>query len=78
MATKFKNIKCGIVNPTSVNNKTEEIRQHILEKKLDLFCITETWLKPIIDDANIKAMVPESYTMVNNMRDSLNRGGGVV
>ena len=77
MDSNLKNIKCGMVNAQSVGNKTLKIRELFDKDKLDILCITETWLKPVIDDAKINEMVPESYTSVHKMRNCQNRGGGV-
>ena len=41
-------INCGLVNARSINNKIESVIDFILEHKLDMLCITETWVS--VDD----------------------------
>src|SRR3977135_4528289 len=38
-------LKYGVLNARSVNNKTEAVVDFILENKLDVMCVTETWLQ---------------------------------
>ena len=79
MATNINNIRCGMVNVESASGKRDEINESIIKNNFDLFCISETWLKEYGDEAIIKAMLPASYTMVNEMRsESLGGGVGII
>ena len=45
MATNTRSYSnCALVNIQSVGNKTFEIREDIMDNKLDILMLTETWL----------------------------------
>jgi hypothetical protein len=72
--TKLTTIKdklnYGLLNARSINNKTETVVEFILEHKLDILCITETWLQS--DDSFTSMNVtPSGYSIISNPR--LNR-----
>ena len=67
-------MKIGHLNVRSIIDKIDEIRLIISKTKLDLLCISETWLHEKINDNMIN--VP-GYTIVRHDRNSNKRGGGV-
>lgn len=64
----------GLVNARSLLNKCELISNHLIDARLDLLAVTETWLNSDIGDSTIKAACPDGYTAVQLPR--LNRKGG--
>ena len=55
------NVICGLLNVQSVGNKTFDIRDTIIDYKLDVFLVTETWLSNYYDSAKISEMTPETH-----------------
>ena len=77
MASKNKHYKCGLLNVQSVGNKTIEIRELIEQFKLDIFMITETWLKEGVgEDSKINEMLPDTHNFFHVPR-KIQVGGGV-
>lgn len=68
-------LKCGVLNARSINNKTEAVVDFILEHKLDVLCVTETWLQAS-DSFTANSVTPNGFSIVSNPR--LNRRGGGV
>ena len=65
-----------LINCRSVCNKTTEIRDLVTDRRMDLLCLTETWMSGSEkDNPVISALLPDGYDIVNCARDS--RGGGV-
>jgi hypothetical protein len=60
-----------------VVNKSLDIHDLILEKELDVLCLTETWLKEAGDEPVIGELVPPGYTFTHRARRTGQRGGGV-
>ncbi len=64
-----------MLNARSVNNKSEAVVDFILEHKLDVLCVTETWLQ-VSDSFTANSVTPNGFSIFSNPR--LNkRGGGV-
>ena len=68
------NLRLGYVNAQSCRTKTEEIKDLIEEKDIDIMFVVETWLKPGRDNSFITDMAPPGYVI--NSLPRLNRGGG--
>ena len=69
--------KCSLVNSRSIREKTMDIREFILEHKLDFLFITETWLSGNSSDGvYISEVKPIGYTFSNFPR-TVRRGGGL-
>ena len=71
-------VKFGLMNVQSLNNKYDFVADHIVENKLDIVSITETWLSPK-DDLNspcVAAIEKHGYKFIHRPRCS-GRGGGV-
>lgn len=51
-----RNLSFSIVNTQSICNKVDEVLHHIIESKLDICCVTATWL----DDSNSKHRIIRS------------------
>ena len=76
MATNTRGlINCALVNIQSVGNKTCEIRDYIIDNKLDILVLTETWLQSY-DRAKIREMTPDTHSFLHVPREG-KRGGGV-
>ena len=79
MATNNKPVKCALLNPQSVVNKTEVIRELINEFSLDILVLCETWLK--IDEKSnattIRKMLPNTHIFKHIPRPRNIHGGGV-
>src|SRR5271156_249265 len=65
-------INFGVLNARSVNNKTESVVDFVLEHKLDILCITETWLQSE-DRFTTNHITPSGYSIISSPR----RGGGI-
>jgi len=61
------------LNPWSVCNKADVINDFIIDQKLDLLALTETWLADT-DSTTKSALLPEGYSLLLSPRGS--RGGG--
>ena len=70
-----KSTSLALINSRSVRNKAELIRDYIVDRDLDIVCITEKWLSTS-DTAVINALTPEGYNFRNLPRTD--RRGGVV
>ena len=59
MDSKVNTIKCCLAKVQSVTNESLKINELINERNLDIFCITETWLKEEEEDkSKIKECTP--------------------
>ena len=74
MASNSRYLNCGLINIQSVCNKTNEIRDLIIEKNLDILCVTETWLHEL-STSIINEMTPSTHTFLHVPRET--QGGGV-
>lgn len=73
-AASKRKVHVALLNFRSLNNKVEHMEYFMKEKKLDLFLITETWLKPKNESQLTDAS--ENFKVFHNMRTE-KRGGGV-
>ena len=67
----------GLLNSRSIRNKSDDIIDHVLDHKLNLIALTETWLHG--DDSDQKAIgdiTPAGYVFHHVHRNG-GRGGGV-
>ena len=64
-------IKIDHINAQSIQGHMEEIRLLVEDRSVDILCISETWLLPIVDNRYIK--IPN----FNIFRYDAGRGGGV-
>lgn len=71
----FQKLSAGLLNPWSVCNKADTIRDFIVDQNLDILALTETWLNGSIkDDPIISSLLPNGYNFIHVPRQS--RGGG--
>ncbi len=71
-------LSIGVLNCQSVRNKTDAIKDYLLELDLDVLFLTETWLKSgSVDNSVISDLVPTGYTFKHKPRDATHRGGGL-
>ena len=68
-------IKVGHLNARSVCNKSEIIRDLIIDQFIDILCLNETWLNEN-DTSVIQSLVPDTHKFFHNPRVQ-GRGGGV-
>lgn len=61
------------LNCRSLISHFTDIRQDVLEKKYDVFAVSETWLSTYVDDSNDFEI--DSYALLR--KDRVGRGGGV-
>ena len=66
-------MKLFLLNSRSINNKLNQFQNFVYSNKVDIFCVTETWLTDAIYDNEI---LPTDYSVYRNDRNS--RGGGVM
>jgi hypothetical protein len=65
----------SLINARSLNNKLSELQYILRHDKLDVLCITETWLNPVTVDALITDGC--HYSVLRTDRVSPHNGGGV-
>ena len=66
-----------LINANSVRNKTCLLRDFITDNKIDIMCVTETWIKEN-ETAVIAALVPETHLFCHNPRDGGYGGVGMI
>jgi hypothetical protein len=70
-------LSLGLINARSVKNKVLEIVDHIVDERLDIVAITESWMGPeghdLITEGNL---CPPGYKLILSSRTH-GRGGGV-
>ena len=70
-------LKFCLLNARSINNKSLQIKDYIVERNIDVFALTETWLKNSADsDFAIRDVCPSGYLILHVPRK--NRSGGGV
>lgn len=57
-------------------NKAIDINELIVDKDLDVLCLSETWFRDSGDEVSIGEMTPPGYTLMHSPR-TFGRGGGV-
>ena len=74
---KYGNIQFCVLNARSINNKTLHIKDYVVDNKIDILAITETWLKSD-DDCyfTIRDICPQDYVF-NHISRKTGTGGGV-
>jgi exonuclease III len=70
-------IKAGVFNCRSVNNKSSEILDHILDSGLDIVALTETWLSGNESDQRIIGQITPSGYIFHQIPRYGRKGGGV-
>jgi len=73
--TNIPKLKAAVLNARSVCNKALSLCEYVKDNNIDVFGITETWLKPA-DQSVIAELTPPGYTTLHIPRSS-GRGGGV-
>ena len=64
------------INAWSIRNKIGSFQHYLLDEKIDLCAITETWLKPD-DVVHPDEIVPPGYDILSKPRCDGRQGGGV-
>ncbi len=73
--TEKQMIKLGLLNIRSLLTKVLFVNHMITDHKLDVLCLTETWLKP--DEYIIlNESAPQDYCYKNEQRPKRRGGGG--
>ena len=73
--SEYSKINVKVLNARSVCNMSLELRELIIDDKIDILCITETWLRDG-DTATIAKLVPDTHVLYHVPRPS-GLGGGV-
>ena len=73
---KATHVIVGVWNARSAVNKALEVNEMIVERDLDVLCLTETWLREEGDDVSTGEMTPPGFSFLHRPRVS-GRGGGV-
>ena len=68
-------LQCAVLNARSVNNKTTLLNEYVKDNDLDIFGITETWLKAK-NQHSIAQLTPPGYTL-HHVDQPRGNGGGV-
>ena len=74
-SSQFKQISIGLINTQSIRNKTDLVKETIIDSHTDICILTETWLKPADDFYRVSA-TPECYTFLDIVREGERAGGG--
>ena len=74
-ASQYKQISIGLVNTQSIRNKTDLVKETIIDSNTDIFILTETWLRPADDFLRVSA-TPDSFTFLDIVREGERAGGG--
>ena len=70
-------VNIGYFNARSVRNKASELSEFVVDKRLDMCAITETWINDVVKDKVICGdLTPPGYKLEHTAR-SLGKGGGV-
>ncbi|XDV17969.1 hypothetical protein PO909_023757 [Leuciscus waleckii] len=68
-------VRAALLNARSVTNKTFVLNDFISTRELDIFFLTETWIKPG-DNSAFSELLPPGYSFLNTPRVT-SRGGGL-
>lgn len=74
-STSNQNFNIAHLNARSITNKTSLINDLILDKKWNLFCISETWQQPG-ECIHLNMLTPPGYCYISKPR-LVGRGGGL-
>lgn len=72
----IENLKIGHINARSVGKNAHNIEALILNDKIHILSISETWLKSEIS-ATLDDLVPQGYKILMRNRPGRKNGGGV-
>ena len=70
-------LRIGVLNVRSVVNKTALIHDVISDRRLDLFAVTETWMKASQPPTITHGMAPAGYRVLHRHRANDEESGGV-
>ena len=71
-----KSMRFSLLNPRSVRNKTLSLKDLTVDRNIDVFSVTETWLAKETDELIIRDLCPTDYEFYNVPRVS-RVGGGI-
>ena len=75
-STNINIVKCMLINVRSINNKLYKLTELLLDRDVDVCCVTETWLRdgtePVLAD-----LKREGFDVVSCPRNDNRRGGGI-
>ena len=74
--SKHQRLKIGFINARSARNKTEEICDLIVDNKIDVLFITETWLSSAGEEVISAELTPPNYNILSYPRNG-RKGGGI-
>ena len=67
-------LKCALVNAHSIYNKIPTFHHFVSDNKLDICCLTETWIKPN-DNSTPSCLPPINFSSHNTIRNGKTDGG---
>ena len=67
-------LKCTLVNAHSICNKIPTFHHFVSDNKLDICCVTETWIKPN-DNSTPSCLPPINFSSHNTIRNGKTGGG---
>ena len=75
----YAKLRVATLNARSISNKSAVICDHIIENKLDVLCISETWINDgEMTSSLLSSLLPSEYCLSHYYgRPQLSRGGGV-
>ncbi len=76
MSTPQLDCTLAITNIRSITNQGPALHQHISSHSVDLFALSETWLKPEDTTSLLSELTPHGYKLYHRPRP-IRRGGGV-
>ena len=60
-----KSMRFSFLNPRSVRNKTLSLKDLTVDRNIDVFSVTETWLAKETDELIIRDLRPTGYEFYN-------------
>ena len=79
LASKFtsKSLKISHINRRLINNKVLDFQQCVTSNLIDIWAISETWIKSNADTNTIKETAPQEYKMISQPCKSGEQGSGL-
>ena len=72
----IRGFKCCLINIQSIGNKTNIMRNYVIDQEIDICMLTETWLSNnLSDNSKICEMTPNSFDFYHIPRENRNGGG---
>ena len=78
-STVSQHLQLALFNTRSINNKAMYLKDYVVDHKIDLLALTETWLDSMDNQSlnTINELCPNGYAFMHVPQSSDNHGGGV-